>query len=77
MILAEDEHTPKNGEGALHKYLRVTGSTFEMRHGYCDGGELERYEPMPIYPGFLKNSAFTNSGYPLIRKRRERGTHRL
>ena len=55
--------TPREGE--VFKVIELHGVTFEIRYGYYE--EIDRrYEPMEIYPDFIKNPVFTNDGCPFV-----------
>lgn len=57
------EFTHKEGE--LYKTVTTFGVTFELRYGYyrdCD----RRYEPNVIYPDFIKEPVYTESGEPFV-----------
>ena len=52
-------------EGDLYKVITTHGLTFELRYGYY--GECDRkYEPNVIYPDFLKEPVYTDSGEPFV-----------
>ncbi len=55
-------------EGDLFKVITLHGSTFEIRYGYYEDYERESEfcDPIPIYPDFLKNPAYTEEGYPFV-----------
>ena len=65
-----EEKTPHskslNKEGELYKIIDAYGKTFELRYGYYE--ENDRYsrynEPVVIYPDFIENPVYTDSGTP-------------
>lgn len=56
----------KAREGDLYKILELFGAQFELYYGYYD--EFERQspfgEPIPIYPDFTREPAYTKDGIP-------------
>ena len=62
----ENPNVPK--EGDLFKVIESHGRTFEIRYGFyeeCD--RLHRFaEPMEIYPDFIKEPQYTDSGIPFV-----------
>ncbi len=55
--------TPK--EGDLFKIIELHGRAFEIRYGYYE--EIDRqFEPMEIYPDFIKNPVYTNDDFPFV-----------
>ena len=52
-------------EGDLYKNIELHGAVFEIRYGYYE--DIDRkYDPVEIYPDFIKNPVYTNEGYPFI-----------
>ncbi len=50
-------------EGDLYKIVTLHGKTFEIRYGYYE--EIDRqYEPVAIYPDFIKAPMYTDDGIP-------------
>ncbi len=58
------DRSTKNKEGALYELLTVAGERFEIRYGYYADYERERWEPMPVYPDFIKEPRYTAQGEP-------------
>ena len=55
--------TPK--EGDLFKVIELHGNRFEIRYGYYE--EIDgQFEPIEIYPDFLKDPVYTKDGYPFV-----------
>ena len=55
--------TPKEGE--IFKIIELHGVAFEIRYGYYE--ECDRqFEPVEIYPNFLKIPIYTNDGFPFV-----------
>ena len=55
--------TPKEGE--LFKVIELHGATFEIRYGYYEETDRQ-FEPVEIYPDFIKNPIYTNDGFPFV-----------
>ena len=55
-------------DGELYKTIRLFDKDFEIRYGYYEEFERDsRYgEPVPIYPNFEKEPAYTGEGYPFV-----------
>ena len=53
-------------EGDVYKVIELHGKSFELRYGFYEDFERESEysEPIPIYPNFLKDPIYTDSGYP-------------
>ncbi len=54
-------------EGNLYKTITVADKTFQIYYGYYSENERAIWEPAPIFPDFLKNPVFTDSGLPFTR----------
>ena len=61
----ENSKPPVPKEGELFKVIRLHGATFEIRYGYYEEGDRQ-FEPVEIYPDFLKNPIYTNDGFPFV-----------
>ena len=49
-----DSTSEKPKEGDLYRFIELHGKAFEIRYGYYE--DIDRqYDPMEIYPDFLKN----------------------
>ena len=57
---------PKEGE--LYKVVTTFGKTFELRYGYYDERDRQSplCEPAVIYPDFIRDPQFTDSGEPFV-----------
>lgn len=59
-------NSEKHKEGDLYKTVELHGRTFELYYGYYE--ECDRHnplcEPIPIYPDFVKEPVYTDSGNP-------------
>ena len=55
--------TPKEGE--LFKVIELHGAVFEIRYGYYEETDRQ-FEPVEIYPDFIKNPIYTNDGFPFV-----------
>lgn len=53
-------------DGDVYKIIRVEDMTFEIKYGYYEEYERGRSEPVPIYPCFLSEPAYTDGGAPLV-----------
>ncbi len=51
-------------EGDLHKTVVVEDTVFEIRYGYTSEEERGRWDPVPLYPDFVKIPMFTPDGFP-------------
>ena len=52
-------------ENDIYKVIKLRGKRFEIRYGYYE--EIDRaFEPVPIYPDFLKIPLYTDSGEPFV-----------
>ena len=52
-------------EGDLYKIIKLHGATFEIRYGYYEETDRQ-FEPIEIYPDFIKNPVYTNDGFPFV-----------
>lgn len=68
---AENSHQ----EGDLYKCLTVFGKTFELRYGYYEDFERVHIAPMPIYPNFLHEPVYTDSGAPFVTEMQDACLH--
>lgn len=58
-------NTPEPREGDLFKVIEYMGRSFEIRYGYYE--EKDRvFEPMAIYPDFVKDPVYTDGGMPFV-----------
>ena len=63
--LSLDTGQPSHREGDLYKVIELHGKSFEIRYGYYE--EIDRdYEPVPIYPDFIKEPVYTDRGEPFV-----------
>lgn len=64
-------------EGNLYKILQVGGRSFPLYYGYYDERDRQNalVEPMPIYPDFLENPQYTETGYPFVTKMQDACQH--
>ena len=69
----EDQTSPK--EGQIYKILAVFGKSFELRYGYYEEFERTHMEPMPIYPDFLREPAYTDQGDPFVTQMQDACEH--
>ena len=69
MMCISQKHNIRDGD--LYEILEVYGHRFEIRYGYYEEYERERFEPIPIYPLFRKNPLYTSDGYPLATQMQE------
>lgn len=53
-------------EGDIHDIVCVGGHSFTIRYGYYDEAERCSTEPLPVYPCFISNPAYTKDGHPLV-----------
>ncbi len=53
-------------EGDLYEIVTIEDHRFEIRYGYYDDRERERWEPTPIYPDFTVDPLYSKDGYPLV-----------
>ena len=53
-------------EGDLHKTVVIEDTVFEIRYGYTSEEERNRWEPVPIYPDFVKTPKHTGDGAPFV-----------
>lgn len=52
-------------EGNLYKTIELYGASFEIKYGYYE--DIDRkYDPVAIYPDFIKKPVYTSDGYPFI-----------
>ena len=55
-------------EGDIYKVISLYGKEFTVHYGYY--ADYERHgqgnEPIPIYPDFEKNPAYTDEGFPFV-----------
>ena len=51
-------------EGDLHKTVVIEDTLFEIRYGYTCEEERNRWEPVPLYPDFVKTPKYTGDGAP-------------
>ncbi len=52
-------------ENDIYKVIELHGRRFEIRYGYYE--EIDRdYEPVPIYPDFIKEPVYTDEGEPFV-----------
>lgn len=56
----------KATDGELYKVISLGGKEFEIRYGYYESYERERGEPIPIYPDFISEPAYSSDGYPFV-----------
>lgn len=62
-ILGMSNAPPK--ENDLYNIIELHGRRFEIRYGYYE--EIDRaYEPIPIYPDFIKEPVYTDDGAPFV-----------
>lgn len=60
----EASSTPPK-ENDIYKVINIRGKRFEIQYGYYE--EIDRaFEPVPIYPDFLKIPLYTDSGEPFV-----------
>ena len=52
-------------EGDLFKIIDYRGQRFEIRHGYYEEQD-RRFEPMAIYPDFIRNPVYTDNGEAFV-----------
>lgn len=57
--------------GDLYEIVELYGHRFEIRYGYYEEYERDHSEPIPIYPLFKENPAYTKDGYPLATQMQE------
>ncbi len=55
----------KHREGELFKVIELHGATFEIRYGYYEETDRQ-FDPVEIYPDFIKNPIYTNDGFPFV-----------
>ena len=68
-ILQQDmEQAFTHKEGDLYKEVTVGGKTFQLRYGYYEPFERERWldEPIPIYPNFIIDPLYTQEGVTFV-----------
>ena len=55
-------------EGDLYKVVTTYGKEFELRYGYYEECDRENplCDPVVIYPDFIKEPMFTQSGEPFV-----------
>jgi hypothetical protein len=60
------ENTPK--EGDLYKVLTTFGKSFELRYGFYEERDRQSplCEPAIIYPDFIREPLFTETGEPFV-----------
>ncbi len=52
-------------ENDIYNMIELHGRQFEIRYGYYE--EIDReYEPVPIYPDFIKEPVYTDAGEPFV-----------
>ena len=52
-------------ENDIYNTVELHGRRFEIRYGYYE--EIDRaYEPVPIYPDFIKEPVYTEAGEPFV-----------
>ena len=69
-----DDIREKPKEGDLYRIIELHGKTFEIRYGYYE--EIDRqYDPMEIYPDFLKDPIYTEDAYPFVTLMQEACLH--
>ena len=52
-------------EGDLFKIIEFHGATFEIKYRYYE--DIDRkYDPVEIYPDFIKLPIYTSDGYPFV-----------
>ena len=61
----------ENRDGDLYKVVRVRERDFVIRYGYYAEYERARGEPVPIYPDFKKDPAYTKDGKPFVTQMQE------
>ena len=61
----EESVTSPYKEGDLFKVIEYGGRTFEIRYGYYEEKD-RKFEPMAIYPNFLKEPVYTDDGTPFV-----------
>ncbi len=54
-------------EGSLYKSIEIDNNIFNIYYGYYSDKERELWEPMPIFPDFIKSPVFTCEGNPFTR----------
>jgi len=52
-------------EGDLYKIIELHGATFEIRYGFYEETDRQ-FEPIEIYPDFIKAPVYTNDGFPFV-----------
>lgn len=57
---------PNHTEGELYKIYHIDGHIFEIFYGYYEEEERKQVEPLPIFPDFLKQPAYTSKGQPIV-----------
>ena len=57
-----------HAEGELYKIIRAYGISFEIYYGYYDDVDRQNpfIEPMEMYPDFIENPIYTDSGIPFV-----------
>ena len=53
-------------DGDLYRVIHAFGRTFEIRYGYYEDFEKSTGEPIPIYPNFAEEPAYTEDGRPFV-----------
>ncbi len=53
-------------EGQLYKVLQVAGQSFSIYYGYYSDTERECWDPVPVFPDFLKTPCATCDGRPFV-----------
>ncbi len=62
-LLGRANAPPK--EKDIYKMIELHGRRFEIQYGYYE--EIDRaYEPVPIYPDFMKEPVYTDEGEPFV-----------
>ena len=56
----------KAKDGELYKTVTLHGISFELRYGYYEEFERATGEPIPIYPDFIAEPAYTDDGAPFV-----------
>ena len=69
-FLINDDRKEIHREGDLYKSLNIEGVRFDIYYGYYEDCDRENsaVDPMPIYPDFINDPRFTESGFPFVTK---------
>ncbi len=62
-------------EGEIYKTIVVEGRSFEIRYGYYEDYEREKWDPIPIYPNFLESPVYSKDGYPFVTRTQDACIH--